>query len=68
MYQVFSRRWWTPNSEWPDGLEPEAGHKRNIVKVDTIAEAREACREYMATHQFSKEDKRLGLAAEFEEL
>jgi hypothetical protein len=68
MYQVFSRTWWKRNADWPRGLEPDAGHKRKITTVDTTDEAREACAEFMATHQFSSEDKLLGLAAEFEKL
>jgi hypothetical protein len=68
MYQVFSRTWWSRNADWPNGLEPDAGRKRNICKVHTMEEAREACADWMATHQFSKEDKLLGLAAEFDSI
>lgn len=65
-YLVFSRTWWKENPSWPDGLEPDgAAPRRTIGRADTIEEAREMCAEWMATHQFSKQDRRLGLAAEF---
>lgn len=68
MYEVFARFWWIENSDWPDGREPEAGPKRKIGRASTIEEAREMCADYMATHTFSKRDRFLALAAEFEEL
>jgi hypothetical protein len=67
-FLVFSRTWWTPNADWPNGLEPDAGPKRKIGKARTTEEAREMCREFMHNHQFSANDKRLGLAAEFMEI
>ena len=67
-YRVFSRTWWERNTSWPNGLEPSPGDKRTIKTVNTEAEAREACKEWMGTHQFSKEDKHLALAAEYERI
>jgi len=68
-YQVFTRRWWKLNPSWPDGREPDAtDRKRNLCVVDTEEEAREACREWQATAQISKLDRKLSLKAEYESI
>ncbi len=67
-YVVFARNWWQENPDWPDGLEPAAippRQGRKIAIVGSESEARERCADWMATHQFSKQDKRLSLKAEY---
>jgi hypothetical protein len=70
MYQVFVRDWWQENPAWPNGLEPRGDAPKHKVgrPVDTVAEAREACADYMHRHQHSARDRRLGRKAEFESL
>jgi len=65
-YTIFIRNLWKENRDWPNGLEPDGpARKRKIGTADTTEEAREKCAEWMATHQFSKQERRLRLAAEF---
>jgi len=49
-FEVFHRTFWKENKDWPNGLEPELGNRHHIIEVETIEEAREACREYNRTH------------------
>jgi hypothetical protein len=51
-YNVFHRKWWQDNPEWPEGLEPKAGRKTYIAKgVSTEEEAREMARGWNAPHK-----------------
>ena len=51
MYRVFTRTWWKDNKSWPDGLEPCAGRKYTLDRVNTEEEALEICEEYNSTHK-----------------
>jgi len=51
MFRTFTRTWWRENPDWPNGLEPCAGHKHPMHKnIKTEQEARELCEQYNATH------------------
>ena len=74
-YQVFTRTWWKRNQDWPNGLEPHCGERRNQCIVNTPAEARAACKRWHDDHYsrnapkpLSANDKRLGLDAEYEKI
>jgi len=64
-YSVFTRNWWKPNSDWPDGLEPDGGAPRHYIErsIPTEGEAREICLDWNAEHP----PGRLSRKAEFEE-
>ena len=67
-YVVFARRSWKENPAWPRGLEPDPTPPRQGRKIgtaETSAEAREMCAEWQHRAQISKQDRRLGLMAEF---
>lgn len=62
-YNVFHRTWWTPNPEYPQGLEPCVGKRHYIAKHVTEEDARELCKEWNASHDPGP----LSDKAEFEE-
>ena len=64
-YRIFTRRWWRPNKDWPNGLEPCPGKQRTIGRADTEEEAIAACEKWNERAHVSKYDQRLGLKAEF---
>ncbi len=49
-YRIYHRTWWKHNKEWPDGLEPHAGHKKHIGYADSLAEAQEICTDWNNDH------------------
>lgn len=61
--KVFTRTWWKPNPDWPDGLEPEPGEPHTIGYAADEREARQMCSEWNASHPPGK----LGRKAEFTE-
>jgi hypothetical protein len=61
-FRIFSRTWWRPNVNWPQGLEPHAGRKHTIGFADTEEAARDMCRVYAANHK----PGRLSRKAEYE--
>ena len=64
-FKIFVRNWWRHNSEYPNGLEPDAtGRKHTIGHTDTEEEAREIAQEYNRTHK----PGRFSRKAEFEEI
>lgn len=63
MIHVYHRTWWKENPAWPQGLEPCAGRKTTIDRVETVEEAREICKEWNAEH----DPGRLSRKAEFED-
>lgn len=63
-YRVFVRSWWKANPKWPNGLEPHAGRKKTIRRVNTEEDARRVCREYNDTHNPGRYSRK----AEYEEI
>lgn len=63
-YRVFTRTWWTPNPEWPRGLEPHAGRRyyKGHPKRATLEQAQSYCKVWNACHN----PGRLSRKAEFE--
>lgn len=65
MYTVFTRTWWTENSDYPDGLEPCAGRKQTLQNgVESEREAKLIAQEWNRTHK----PGRLSKKAEFMEV
>ena len=63
-YNVFVRNWWQENSDWPGGLEPDAGARKSYLKYGLSEDdARAMAKEYNATHK----PGRLSRKAEFED-
>lgn len=52
-YQVFTRRWWKENAEWPNGLEPDGNARKTIISkgIETEQEAINIAKEWNATHK-----------------
>jgi len=62
-YNVFIRRWWKDNPQWPKGLEPHMGRKTYLQHGVNYETARSIAKDYNATHK----PGRYSLKAEFEE-
>lgn len=54
-YQIFHRKWWKHNEDWPDAKEPSAGEtKYKIGYAETEEQARKMCKEWNETHEEGK--------------
>jgi hypothetical protein len=51
LYDIFHRKQFRINPEYPNGLEPHFGDKVYITQVQGYLAARDFCREWNATHQ-----------------
>lgn len=65
-YRVFTRTWWAPNSNYPNGREPCAGKRRynGHPKRLTLLEAIRYCKDWNASHDPGPMSRK----AEFEEI
>jgi hypothetical protein len=63
-YRVFSRTWWLPNPEWPNGFEPHLGRKTTLAYAGSETEAMEICANYIKRNK----PGRLSRKAEYEEM
>ena len=65
-YYVFVRDWWKENPSWPNGLEPDSGAEKTILRGGrglTEEEAREMAQEWNKTHDPGRYSRK----AEFDE-
>lgn len=45
MIEIFTRKVWRKNKNWPSGWEPHHGRRTHVRYVETVEEARDICTE-----------------------